>query len=221
MRRIGLWCVLCSVSTGCIFLESGGGGGGDDVSACDTSILCVEIDPAGNSNAGILAFEGDCKAVGSNYITASCVGGDSVCRNVSQVAGEEQISIIVDFHYKTGYQSATGTDPASDCSNLGGNFEGGGNDDCPNPDFPVYCGAFEGDCWSPGVDCSFPTFDCGGSRWRCITGSDYGACCSDSFVTCASDFPYYCPDDSQCYESPNGECSTASCDFTAADCDGQ
>lgn len=219
MRLIALFCVLCAVSTACIFLESGGGGGGDGVSSCDTPILCMEIDSGNNSNAGILAFEGDCTSNGNNYISASCIGSGPVCRNVALVAGEQQISIVVDFHYKAGYQSTTGVNPATDCSNIGGVFEGDDDPECANPEFPVYCGAFEGDCWSATTDCSFPVFDCGGSRWRCITGTDYGACCNGTFVTCSSDFPYYCPSQDNCHTTQ--DCSTASCDFTAADCDGQ
>ncbi len=221
MRTIGLLCVLCSVSTGCIFLESGGGDDDDGLSSCDTSILCMEISPANNSSAGITAFRGDCTDNGGNFISASCVVEGPVCRNIAMVAGEQQISIIVDFHYKSGYQSATGIAPATDCSNLGGSFEGDVDPECANPDFPTFCGAFDEDCWSEGTDCSFPAYDCGGGRWRCLTGTDFGACCNGSFVTCGSDFPYYCPDDNQCYASPNPECNTGVCDYTAADCDGR
>ena len=218
MRAMGLLWALCLASTGCIFLDSGGGGG-DDVSSCDTSILCMEIDSAGNSSAGMIAFRDDCTGAGANYVTASCVGGDDVCRNVALVAGEQQISIVVDFHYKSGYASATGTAPGTHCSSLGGDFEGGGDPECVNPDFPVYCGAFSGDCWSAGTDCSFPTFDCGGGRWRCLDGTSYGACCNATFVTCGSDFPYYCPEQSNCHATQ--DCGTGGCDFVAADCDGR
>jgi hypothetical protein len=219
MRAIGLLCVLCSASTGCIFLESGGGGG-DDVASCDTAILCMEIDSGNNSNAGMLAFRDDCTGNGADYITASCVGDGPVCRNVALVAGEEDISVVVDIHYKAGYESATGNAPADDCSNVGGSYEDDGpppNNDCPDPSFPVFCGEFEGDCWSEGVNCSFPAYDCGGSRWRCLNGSDFAACCNDTFVTCGSEFPYYCASDNMCYATDQG--CAGSCTFIAATCD--
>lgn len=219
MRAIGLLCVLCSVSTGCIFLESGGGD--DDTSgleSCDTSILCMEIDSRENSTAGMTAFEDDCVNNQGSHHSTSCGLGEPVCRDVAFTAGSEGVSIVVDVYYKSGYESATGTAPASDCENLGGNFFGDTADpSCPDPDFPVFCGEFEGDCWSAGVDCSYPAYECGTGRWRCLNGTDYGACCGGTFVTCGSEFPYYCSTDGKCYASDQG---CGGCDYLAADCDG-
>jgi hypothetical protein len=90
---------------------------------------------------------------------------------------------------------------------------------CTDPSYPVDCES-EG-CWSPGTNCDYTVFTCGGASWRCPdgTGDQFANCCSDQFWRCPATHPYFCPANQQCANAAN-VCDGSACSFRGADCDG-